>query len=203
MQFSHRKISLLGLMTVLLCGTSALADVIDFEQFSGPSTFGGLEQTLNIPWSGGNVTISGGTVLTDATFLSADETSVYGTRSGFSNRYSSTITITFPQNINNFFLNIYNGETHPDTFTVADNAGRFATVTIASNLNGGTSLVSFPAIGNVITINTKDPRWDFFIDNIGFDQETPGTPEPSTLGLFSLAGVAFLSIRRLRALSKH
>src|SRR5947209_11406608 len=69
---------------LLVLGASpglAFGDLIDFETFSGPTTFAaaGNAQTLNVSTSIGTVVISGGVILTNATGLPADETSIYGT----------------------------------------------------------------------------------------------------------------------------
>jgi len=146
----------------------------------------------------GNVTFSGGAVLTNEASLPADTTSLYYT-SFFLPGGVEPITITFPTAINNFFLNLYNGETFPDTFTVADNDGHSNTVTIAPNTSSGVSLISFPAAGNIVTISTTDTTgFDFSIDNIGFDQATPGVPEPTTWAMM-MAGIAGVGLMLRRA----
>lgn len=187
------------LFTLALAGAgSARADIINFESFSGPSLFGGPAQTLTITGtSAGTVTITGGTVLTAETNLPADETTLYGTC--FCGPYSQTITLTFQNPITNFFLDLYNGQTHPDTFTAADNVGNSIVTTITSNTSSGNALISFPAAGTMVTITTSDPSWDFSIDNVGFDQATPGTvPEPASLGLMLTGALAAAGVVRRR-----
>jgi PEP-CTERM motif-containing protein len=169
-----------------------------FEDQSGPSTFGAPAQTLNYLTSSGPLSITGGTVLTKTNFLPADQTSVYGTAFFGSSSYSNTITLTFTSPINNFFFSLINGETYTDTFTVSDNLGNSQSFVIPSNGNLGSALVSFATVGSVITITTSDPQWDFFIDNIGFNQATPGTatPEPGTMLLLGV-GVLGLAAAKL------
>lgn len=192
--------SVLAIAAMLAVGPTASADIINFEEFTGPSTFAaaGPMQTLTIPTSIGNVIVTGGVILTGATNLPADETSVYGTAYFGDPTLLNTITLTFPANIINFFLNLYNGQTYPDTFTASDNLGNSTTVTIAPNTSSGVSLISFPAAGDVVTITTADPSWDFFIDNVGFDQPTPTTPEPATLALLGTGLLGLFGWRQRR-----
>jgi hypothetical protein len=196
---SFQKSLLITACSAILFGaTQARAEVINFENYTGPDVFGGPPQTLNVSTSIGNVIVSGGVILTNETNLPADESSVYGT--AFIGSYSNTITLKFPSNINNFFLNIYNGETYADSFTVADNLGHSNTVTIQPNLQGGMSLVSFPAAGDTVTISTTDTAWDFSIDNVGFNQPTPGAaaPEPASIGMMGAAGLGLALLNRFR-----
>jgi hypothetical protein len=204
-----RKLStatfLIAFLVVLSGANRAYADIIDFESYSGPINFGNPPQTLTIlGTSAGTVTISGGTVLTDTTGLPADETSVYGTCAditGCGDGYSQTITLTFQDPIVNFFVDLYNGQTHTDSFTASDNVGDSITTSIDANLASGLALVSFPAAGTQVTITTTDPQFDFLIDDVGFNQATPGlTPEPGTWMLLAtgLAGIGALKSRLVR-----
>src|SRR5262245_27467207 len=108
-----RMLSLSSLVISAAVATTASAAVIDFETFTGPSTFAaaGNAQILNISTSIGIVTIQGGVILTNATNLPADETSIYGTAGNAANigittgtGFLNPITITFPVPITNFFL---------------------------------------------------------------------------------------------------
>jgi hypothetical protein len=182
-------------------GVIARADTIDFETLSGASTFAaaGNAQGISILTSIGNVNFSGGVILTNATNLPADETSIYGTAGNAGNigvttgtGFMNPITITFPQNITNFFLDVLNGNTETVTYEVADNLGNSSSVSLAPNLNGGNELIGFAAAGDVVTIRATTGQttssgmtWDFFIDNVSFNEPLP-TPEPSTILLLGI-----------------
>src|SRR5262249_4424022 len=104
----------------LVSGISVKADVIDFDTLTGPDLFGlTTPQTLTFLTSSGTLTITGGTILTNATNFPADPSSVYGTTNCCG--YSNTITLTFTSAINNFFMDLFNGQIFTDTFTVSDN----------------------------------------------------------------------------------
>jgi len=197
------SVALYLLVAALLClvtGVNASADIINLEDQTGPSFFGGPAQTLNYLTSSGPLTISGGTVLTNTAYLPADQTSVYGT-AFFGNTLSNTITMTFTSPINNFFFDLINGQVYPETFTVSDNLGNSQVFSnIPSNGNSGVALVSFATVGSVITITTADPEWDFFIDNIGFNQATPGTatPEPGTMLLLGVGVLGLAAVKLMK-----
>jgi hypothetical protein len=129
--------------------------------------------------------------------LPADQTSVYGTISTTPN--SNPLTITFSAPVTNFFLDILNGETSDETYTIADNVGNSASFVIPPNLSSGLQFFSLAATGTVVTITSAAANgggfWDFFVDNVGFDQPTPppGIPEASTWAMILLgfAGLGF------------
>jgi PEP-CTERM motif len=112
------------------------------------------------------------------------------------------LTVTFSSPVTNFFLDVYNGLNRPVTYEVADNAGNFDSFTLLPNLSSGTTLVGFPATGSIVTITSVTPptdEWDFFIDNIHFNEPLPPglAPEPATVLLLG-AGIAAALVRRKR-----
>jgi hypothetical protein len=187
----------------------AFSAVIDFESLAGPTTFAaaGNAQTLNIATGIGNVNIQGGVILTNATNLPADETSIYGTAGNATNigvttgsGFLNPITITFPVPIANFFLDVLNGNVINVNYRVADNNGNSANFLLVPNLNNGQKTIGFAATGTVVTITATTGQstqngltWDFFIDNIHFNEPLPSNlaPEPATMVMMS-AGIAGL-----------
>jgi hypothetical protein len=166
---------------------AAQATIINFDDqgLTGPSLAADTSAAgVNINAGGDNVQFSNGAILTNEANLPADQTSVYYNSFFLPGTVGATMTVTFSAPVVNFFLNLYNGETYADNFTVSDNAGHSTTVSIPSNSNGGLSLISFPATGSIVTITTTDANYDYSIDNIGFNQPTPGVPEPATWAMF-------------------
>lgn len=209
--------SLAFVLALSLGVSSASADIITFDsnpQFLGPGDFigAGPNQVINIlATTSGDVSFTGGLILTGASSAGANQSSIYGTAS-FADFPSplGVITIAFTLPINNFFVNLYNGSPGEDTFTISDNAGQF-TIVILGPAGGGasTALVSFLAVGDVVTISSSSSEfWDFFIDDVGFNADTPGTPpttvpEPGTITLLASAGlIGFVAqLRRRRQLA--
>ena len=166
-----------AIAAALLGGASAQATVIDFESFTGPSTYAaaGARRDLSILTADGTVTISGGTILAHETFLPANPTTLYGTAFfgstiPSSNPYLGTVTILFPTAVNSFYLDVYNGQVFNVTYTMTDNAGHSAAFLLAPNLASGTTQIGFSPSGNQVTISSDaGSQWDFSLDNIVFN----------------------------------
>jgi hypothetical protein len=174
----------------------ALGTVIDFDSqgFTGPSLFvdaSPIPQTITVHVSGIDVTFSGGVILDHAANLPANQTALYGTAS-FVSGMTNPLTITFSQPVHNFFLNLYNGQTADAMYHVSDNNGNSQDFTLVPNLSSGNTLVGIPATGSTITIEdvTNSGSWDFFIDNITFNEPLPpGLPDGGTTAWLLLMGL--------------
>jgi len=140
--------------------------LIDFEQFTAPSVFSGVQPPLTV----GVATISGGQVLNAATNLPVDRSVVYGS-AYFCPGCAQTITIGFSTKVSNFSLFLLNGLTVNISYTVQDDQGGTQVVSLPPNLASGSATISLPDSGITdVTITGADPSgsWDFEIDNIRF-----------------------------------
>jgi hypothetical protein len=144
-------------VTILLGAAAAatLADTINFEnqcpsgqQASGPcstlfSTVGNA-QNLTIPTSIGPVLVQGGALFDNITNLPSDETAAYGTAESSAiigvfpgSDFMNPLTITFPQALRSFSVDVLNGNTTSVDYHLADNLGNSADFLLAPNLSGG------------------------------------------------------------------
>jgi hypothetical protein len=169
----------------------------------GPSSFAaaGPAKTVNVyvpaessPFAAGtrqsigNVTFSGGVILSNEINLPADNTSVYATTNipGFGPGTSNPVTISFPTPVTTFSADLLNGRGQTVNYSVTDNKAHSTSVTLAPNTASGQAVVSLP--GSATTVNvtaTSGSTFDFSIDNISF---TPLFNLDVSLGNPSLTG---------------
>ena len=178
------RVTLPLLATCLLAfgaGTAqAASTTIDFEGLAGPRVFcAPTMASLTI----GEVTFSGGAILSSVLGLPADQTTVYGTKAGCPDN-ASAITITFATPVTDFSVQVLNGFQEAVSYTVTSNLGGSVTKTLADNLRSGADTFSLPDVG--ITSVTISPTvstdfWNFFIDNVSFTPVAPPPPPPPAL----------------------
>lgn len=205
---TYTKIGIVALTSMIGFALPSFATVQDFESYTGTDLFVTTSPSPNNFTDVNGVTFNGGAILTDTANLPADETSVYGTAS-FGIGLSNPLTITNPNGFNNFFFDLLNGQVTPTSYLISDNAGHSAEFdNVPSNASSGVVLVGFASTGTQITIQdiSSQGSWDFFIDNVTWDEPLPpslSAPEVSSTawllvgGLISLA--AFASRRRATA----
>lgn len=157
----------LRLLVALFVIPSALlaqTRTIDFEDFSGPPVFDAAQAPLQVS----SATFSGGEVLTEATFVPADPSTVYGT-SFFCSGCLPVITINFSQRVSNLSLLVLNGQIFNVSYVIETDQGGMETVTLPANFEGGAAVVKV-ADHNIRTvmISGSAADWDFFIDNVSF-----------------------------------
>jgi hypothetical protein len=182
-----------------LTTAKSFATAIDFDSqgLTGPSLFvqaSPIPQTIPIVVDGITVTFIGGVILDQTANLPADQTAMYGSAS-FVPGMSNPVRITFSQPVHNFFMNLYNGQTTDTTYRVSDNNGDSQDFTLVPNLTSGNTLVAFAATGTEVDITdiSGTGTWDFFIDNIHFNQPLPTPDGGATVGLL-MAGLVALRL---------
>jgi hypothetical protein len=202
LKFVHR-IVVVGL-AVLTGVASAITINFDDQGLTGPSVFAaaGPAQTIDVATAAGNVRFEGGVILDNTSSLPANQTALYGTAHFGDPTLTNPLTITFDNPITNFFLDVFNGLTVDIDYRVSDNAGNSAVFTLPPNLSGGKTTIGFAATGTIVSIEAISglPDFDFFIDNITFNEPLPPgiVPEPATTLLLggSLAALAVFARKR-------
>lgn len=135
---------------------------IDFEDLAGPNVYTTAD---SISCLNGDVTFSGGQVLSGETFLFADATKVLGT-AFYCDNCKSTITIKFGKKVQQYSVKILNGETQRSRLTITDDNGS-AFVNLAEIFNnGGTTYEDNLGGVTFIEISSQSDSWNFSIDNL-------------------------------------
>jgi hypothetical protein len=204
----------------------AHATVIDFEGLAGysveyPDLTPGVAtpQTVFLPNVGGSavdVTVENGLVLINAKYVTANPTGIYGTACfGLCDTpvLLNPITVTFDSPIENFFLDVFSGFTRDALYRVSDNNGNSADFLLPPGDDGGWKQIGFAATGTVVNIQqltlgdqpVEGVVYDFFIDNIQFNEPLPPlepVPEPGSLILLGSGLISAAVARRRRLKTK-
>ena len=228
-QFSSRLRNLVRFSSVALVlvagGLSSLhAQTINFDTLPvGPNNFAaaGVAQVINVP---GVITVSGGVVLGNPTFLPAftahgTSPNLYGTADIADPSLLDTITLDLPsvENVTSLTGVLFNGQGANEDYALVSFSGATTLQTLNLNLLPNSSVSAFSAfaftstVANPITkITVTTPNggingWDFFIDTLVLTSSPAGgnpVPEPSaTIVLCTavVAGSSLFGARRLRA----
>jgi hypothetical protein len=181
---------------------------------TGPQSYGavGPMKTITVP---GKITISGGVVLglsleyPSAPFVTSPN--IYGTATRPSQPLPSSITISIDPSFNVTEVGgaLLSGEPIPISYAITafNGATPVASETLALPAYGQSSGFGiFDVVSNPITsvtiapLNLFNNQWDFFVDTLTFNRPVP---EPSTLILAALGGLALLAGRSRLALKSR
>jgi hypothetical protein len=166
---------LIGAFALIVAATAAGAatTTIDFENLSGPSFFCEFDAGLaDSPLTIGEVTLTGGKILTATANLPANQTTVYGTASFCpTTNLARSLTITFARPVTRASFDLYSGAGISADYTVSANIGVTETKSVPPPFVAVPT--RFTLVGRGITTLTIIPPdfgafWDYFIDNITY-----------------------------------
>ena len=129
--------------------------------------------------------------------LPADETGVYASEGLFGSGETNPLVITFATPVSDFSVLVANGDAQNQTYTVSDDRGDSASVTLAlsGSLNNAAKTVALSG-SDITTVSITSANvsfWNFAIDNVTFS----AVPEPMSVSLVLVGlGVAFWCRRK-------
>ena len=177
------------LLTLALAPASAT--VIDFEA-QAANRGGNLTGIPDSPLTIGMATFTGGELRFGLINLPADETGVYVSEGLFGSGETNPLVITFAMPVSDFSVLVANGDAQNQTYTVSDELGDSASVTLAlsGSLNNAARTVALSG-SDITTVSISSANvsfWNFAIDNVTFS----AVPEPMSVSLVLVGlGVTF------------
>ena len=177
------------LLTLALAPASAT--VIDFEA-QAANRGGNLTGIPDSPLTIGIATFTGGELRFGLINLPADETGVYVSEGLFGSGETNPLVITFLTPVSDFSVLVANGDAQNQTYTVSDELGDSASVTLAlsGSLNNAAKTVALSG-SDITTVSITSANvsfWNFAIDDVTFS----AVPEPMSVSLVLVGlGVMF------------
>ena len=177
------------LLTLALAPASAT--IIDFEA-QAANRGGNLTGIPDSPLTIGTATFTGGELRSGLINLPADETGVYASEGLFGSGETNPLVITFATPVSDFSVLVANGDAQNQTYTVSDELGDSASVTLAlsGSLNNAAKTVALSG-SDITTVSITSANvsfWNFAIDNVTFS----AVPEPMSVSLVLVGlGVMF------------
>jgi len=183
-------------LLLTLASSPVSATVIDFET-QAANRGGNLTGIPDSPLTIGIATFTGGELRNGLINLPADETGIYVSEGLFGSGETNPLVITFAMPVSGFSVLVANGDSQNQTYTVSDDLGDSAIVTLAlaGSLNNAARTVALPGSGiRTVSITSANANfWNFAIDNVTFN----AVPEPMSLFLaFGGLGATFWSSRK-------
>jgi len=174
-------------LVLTLASSPVSATVIDFET-QAANRGGSLTGIPDSPLSIGIATFTGGELRNALINLPADETGIYVSEGLFGSGETNPLVITFAMPVSGFSVLVANGDSQNQTYTVSDDLGDSAIVTLAlaGSLTNAARTVALPGSGiRTVSITSANANfWNFAIDNVTFS----AVPEPMSVS-FVLSGL--------------